>query len=54
MRLDDKEVNKIEEYNLLHSIINSPKSNKNLNGHYSTIIQVCMNTRRGKEEFKNF
>ena len=49
-----KEVKNIYEFNLLHDIINPPKRTKNLNSHYSTIIHVCMNTRKGKVKFKNF
>ena len=48
----DKEVNKITELNLLHDIINTPKRTKII--HSSTIIHVCMNTRRVKAKFKEF
>ena len=54
MRIHDKEVNKIAEYNLLHDIINPPKCTKYLNSHYSHILYVCMNTRKGKLKFNNF
>ena len=47
-RIHDKQINKIAELNLLHDMINPPKYTKNLNNHYSTIINVCMNNRRGK------
>ena len=53
-RINDKELNKIAEYNLIHDMINSPKHAKNLNIHYSPILHGCMNTRRGKAKFKNF
>ena len=52
--IHDKEVNKISECNLLHDIINPPKRAKNLNSHYSPILNVCMNTRKGRSRFKNF
>ena len=46
--IHDKEVNKISECNLLHDIINPPKRAKNLYSHYSPILNVCMNTRKGR------
>ena len=52
MRIHGNEVENIAECNLLHDIINTPKCTKNLNGHYSTILYGCMNTRKGKEWFK--
>ena len=54
MRIHDNEVNKISECNLLHDIINYPRRAKILNIHYSPIIHVCMNTRKGKSKFNNF
>ena len=33
----DKEVNKVSEYNLLHYMINPPKHAKYLNNHYSNM-----------------
>ena len=53
-RINDDKVNKIAEWNLLHDIINPPKCTKNLNTHYSPILNGCMNTRHGREKFKNF
>ena len=53
-RIHDKEVNKIAECDLLNDIINPPKLTKLLNSHYSPILHGCMNTRGGKERFKNF
>ena len=53
-RTHDEEVNIISECNLLHDIINPLKRAKNLNSNYSPILHGCMNTRKGKEEFKNF
>ena len=52
--IHDKEVNKIAECNLLNYIINPPKRTKNLNINYSHILHVCMNTRHGRSNFKNF
>ena len=54
MRIHDKEVNKIAEFNLLHDIISLPKRTKSLNIHYSPILHGCMNTREGKARFKKF
>ena len=53
-RINDNEVNKIAECNLLHDIINPPKPTKYLNSHYSPILHGCMNTRKGKAKFKKF
>ena len=53
-RIHNNEVNNIAECNLLHDIINPPKRAKILNIHYSHILHGCMNTRKGKEKFKNF
>ena len=47
-------VDKLYECNLIHDIPNPPKHTKNLNSHYSPILQVCMNARTGKTKFKNF
>ena len=49
--LHDNEVNNIAEYNVLYDIINPPKRAKKSNSHYYHIINVCMNTRRGREKF---
>ena len=48
------EVKNIEECNLLQGIINPPKRVKNINSHYSPILNGCMNTRKGRPKFKNF
>ena len=53
-RIHNNEVNNISEFNLLHNIINPPKRTKKLNSHYSPILHVCMNIRKGKAKFKNF
>ena len=50
----DNEVRNIAEWNLLHDIINPPKRARNINSHYSPIIHVCMNTRKGRAKFQNF
>ena len=52
-RIHNNEVKNIAECNLLYNIINPPKRAKTLNIHYSPIIHVFMNTRRGKAKFKN-
>ena len=52
--IHDKDVKNIAEYNLLHDIINPPKRAKNINSHYSPITHECMNTRKGRANFKNF
>ena len=54
MCIQNNEVSNIAECNLLHDIINPPRRAKNLNIHYSPILHVCMNTRKGKSKFKNF
>ena len=54
IHIQDEEVNKIAECNLLYDIKNPPKHTKNLNSHYSPIIHGCMNTRKGREKFKKF
>ena len=51
-RIHDKEVNKKAECSLLHDIINPSRQTQKLNIHYSSILQICMNTRKGKEKFK--
>ena len=45
---------KIVEYNLLHDILNPSKRTKNLKIHYSPILHGCMNTQKGRANFKNF
>ena len=47
----NNEVNNIAECNFLHDIIDPPKRDKNLNSHYSPILQGRMNIRRGKSKF---
>ena len=54
IHIHDNEGNNIAECNLLHNIINPPKRAKNINSHYSHIIQGCTNNRKGREKFKNF
>ena len=53
-RINDDEVNKTSEWNLLHDIINPPKRTKKLNSHYFPILHVCINTRKGRSDFKYF
>ena len=45
--IHDIEVNKISECNLLHDITNPNKRTKILNIHYSPILHVYMNARKG-------
>ena len=52
--IDENEVNKINECNLLHDIMNTYKRNKRLNSHYSHIIRVCTNTQKGRSRFNTF
>ena len=53
-RINYDEVNKIDKSNLLYDMINPPKRTKNLNGHYSPVLNECMNTRNDREKFKKF
>ena len=46
--INDDEVNKIAEWNVLHDIIDPPKYTKILNSHYSPIIYGYMNTIHGR------
>ena len=50
----NNEVKSTAECNLLHDIINTPKSATNLNIRYSPILHVYMNTRKGRVKIKNF
>ena len=52
--IHDNEEKNIDEWNLLHDIFNPPKCSKNINSHYSPILHECMNTRKGRDKFKNF
>ena len=47
-------LNKLAEWNLLHDMINLLKLTKNLNSHYSPVLQGCINTQKGKQKFKKF
>ena len=51
--IHDNKVNYTAECNLLHDIINPSKCAKNSNIHYYHILNGCINTRRGREKFKN-
>ena len=48
IHINDKEVKNIDEFNLLHNIINNPKRYKYINIHCSPILQECMNTRKAE------
>ena len=52
--IHDNKANNISECNLLHDIINPPKNSKILNSHYSPILHICVNNRKGKAKLKNF
>ena len=52
--IHENEVNKIAEWNLPHDILNPSEHSKILNGHYYHILHGCMNSRKGRETFKNF
>ena len=52
--IHEDEVNKISECNLLHDILNPSKRTKSISSHYSPILHRCMNTKKGREKFKNF
>ena len=39
-----KRVDELAEFYLLHDILNPPKLTKNLNSHYSPILQQFVNT----------
>ena len=54
IRIHDDKVNKIAECNLLHDIINIPKLTNNFDSHYSPILHVYINIRKGRARFKNF
>ena len=49
----DNKVNNIYEWNLLHNIINPYKCTKYINIYHSPILCGCVNTRGGREEYKN-
>ena len=52
--IHDNKVNSIDEFNLLHDILNPSKRTKNVNSYYYLILHGCMNTHRGKLKNKNF
>ena len=52
--INDNKVNTINEYNLLHGILNLSKYTKNKHSHYSPIVHVCMNICRGKDRLNSF
>ena len=51
-RINDKYINNIAEFNLLHNVIDYYKCTKNINTHYSFTIHGCMDTRMGEEKHK--
>ena len=52
-RTNNNKANNKAECNLLHDMLNPSKRTKNINSHYSVILNGCMNTCKGKEKFKN-
>ena len=52
--MHENEVNKIAKCNLLHDLLNPSKPTKNINSHYSLIINGFMNTQKIRVKFKNF
>ena len=52
--IHDNEANSIAEWNLLHDIINTSKRAKNINSHYSPILNWYMIIIKGRVKFKNF
>ena len=52
--LDENEVNNISECNLLNGILKPPKCTNFQNSHYSPILHLCMNIRKGKTKFNKF
>ena len=52
--IDKNKVNKWSRWNLLHDTLNTPKRTKKLNRYYFNILQICMNTQKGKGNYKTF
>ena len=50
--IHDNEVKIIAEFNLIHGIINPPKCAKNINSHYSPILNGCINIRKVEKSLK--
>ena len=44
----ENKVNIIAEWNLLHDILNPSKHTRNINIHYSPIINGCINKQKGR------
>ena len=51
--IHDKDTNNIAECNLLHDILNPFKRTKNINNYDSPILNVFMDTSRGRAGYKN-
>ena len=49
-----KNLNNIDELNLLNDTLNICKLTKNIYIHYPPILHGCMNARRGRAKFKNY
>ena len=52
--IHENKVNKITECNIIHDILNTYKRNNVLNSHQYPILHGCMNTQKGRAEFKKF
>ena len=52
--IHDNEVNNIYECNLLHAILNTSRSTKNISIYDYTFLHGCMNTCTGRAKFKDF
>ena len=50
--IHDNDVNNIAEWDLLNDTLFLSKYTKNNNNNYSRIIHRCMNTCRGRDEYK--
>ena len=51
--IHDKKVYNIVEWSLLNDMLSPSKQTKNINSHYSSILHVSMNTRKGKLKVMN-
>ena len=52
--IHNNEVNNIDECNLLHAILNTSIRTKNISIYDYLFLHICMNTCRGRENFKDF
>ena len=52
--VQDNKVNIIAQFNLLHDIISPYKCTKHINIHHYHILHKCMNTCKGRANYKTF